>query len=117
MKYFLLASLSCMLLSTLSGVSANAQSSTPTMSYGPATTQEVIQLSPFDLATFAYRGHFKNQGISGYGTLIQDHFSGKVSNRDIVQAAIAANLLPESTLNNVAYLSALDNQLRELNLH
>jgi len=107
-----------MLLSTLSEVSANAQTNSQgAMSYSMTTTQEIIQLSPFDLATFAYRGYFKNQGISGYGTLIQDHVSGKVSNRDIVQAAIAANLLPASTLNNVAYLSALDNQLRELNLH
>lgn len=114
MKCFLQISFLLMLFSSFSGASAIAQTKE---AMNMTIAQEVIRLTPADLATFAYRGYFKSQGISGYGGLIQDHSSGKVSNKDIVQAAIAMHLLPDSTLNNRGYLNALDNQLREINLH
>lgn len=117
MKRFLLAAFSLMLLSSISTGSAIAQTQ-ETISYNAATTQVIPQLiNPSDLASFAYRGYFKSQGISSYAALIQDHSAGKVTSRDIVQAAVNASRLPASTLNDRSYLNAVDNQLRELNLH
>lgn len=42
-------------------------------------------LTPFDAATFAYRGQL--DGISGYQTLQRDLRSGNVSGEDILEAA------------------------------
>jgi hypothetical protein len=116
MKRVLLAAFSLMLLSSIPTGSAIAQTQA-TLSYNAAMAQVIPQLTPSDLASFAYRGYFKSQGISSYAALIQDHSAGKVTPRDIVQAAVNASRLPASTLDDRSYLNALDNQLRELNLH
>ncbi len=121
MKCFLFAAFSLMLLSAISNVPASAQTRVEheLMSYNAITTQTIAQpeLTPTDLATFAYRGYFQAQGIRGYGSLIQDHNSGKVTAKTLVQAAIDTNRLPASTLNDRAYLNALDSQVRALDLN
>ncbi|WP_242044396.1 hypothetical protein [Leptolyngbya sp. FACHB-1624] len=119
MKRFLLTAFSLMLVSTTSTVPASAQPriNQEIASNNLGTTQTTVRLSPADLAHFAYRGYFKSQSINGYGSLIQDHNTGKVSAKDIVQAAVNTHHLPASTLDDRGYLNAVDNQLRDLNLH
>ncbi|MEP0983545.1 hypothetical protein NC980_23665 [Leptolyngbya sp. AS-A5] len=118
MNRFLLVAFSLMVLSAISTISAIAQTrERENVSYNPVITQATSQLTPADLASFAYRSYFKSQGISGYGVLIQEHSFGKVTAKDIVQATVNTYQLPASTLNDRAYLNTLDSQLRELNLH
>ncbi|MGV0027683.1 hypothetical protein [Phormidesmis priestleyi] len=74
-------------------------------------------LSPFDLAFLAQRGYLSAQGISSYGALATDFHVGTVTAKDIVQAAVKANRLPESTLQDRDYLNALDSTVRSFNAH
>jgi len=72
------------------------------------------QVSPFNLAYLAYRGYLKAQGIHRGGVLLDEIESGTVTAKDIIQAAVKANRLPEQTLSDRGYRHALEGQLQEL---
>jgi hypothetical protein len=72
------------------------------------------QISPFDLTYLAYQGNLKDQGIPSYGALIDAIAFGKVTAQKVMQAAVRANRLPEQTLTDSNYRSALQTQLYNL---
>lgn len=76
-----------------------------------ATNQTPAQPSPFDLAYLAYQGNFKGQGIPSYGALIDAIAFRNVTAQRLAQAAVKAGRLPEQTLTDRGYLSALQLQL------
>ncbi|KAM3112962.1 hypothetical protein [Phormidesmis sp. 146-33] len=87
-----------------------AQSIAPKPMVGDRST--TLSMNAFELASMAYRGAFRNQGIPGYGFLIAAHSQGQLSARDIVQAAINTNRLPAEMLNDQGFLSAVEANLR-----
>jgi hypothetical protein len=72
------------------------------------------QISPFDLTYLAYQGNLKQQGIPSYGALIDGIAFGKVTAEKVMQAAVRANFLPEQTLADASYRSALQRHLYNL---
>jgi hypothetical protein len=68
-------------------------------------------LTPSALVTMAYRGQFSNQGIPGYTAFLSKYTLGRIDAKHIVQAAIAARLLPAEAIDNPRYLNAIRNQL------
>ena len=71
-------------------------------------------MSAFDLASLAYRGYFRDQGIPGYATLSEAHRAGRIRAKDIVSAAIKMNRVPEQALSDRSYLNAIDSNLSGL---
>jgi hypothetical protein len=69
------------------------------------------QVSPFNLAFLAYQGYLEDQGIPSNGTLLDAIATGKVTAQNLMQAAVKANRLPEQTLTDRSYRSALEGQL------
>ena len=94
---------------TTSAVSTSIDSHTQANSQLAAT-----QPSPFDLTYLAYQGGLKDQGIPSYGALIDAIAYGRVTAQKLMQAAVRANRLPESTLTDRGYRSALQLQLNGL---
>lgn len=90
---------------------AAAQSQTAPISY--ATNQRrANQIRPFNLATLAYQGYLKDQGIPSNGVLIDAIASGSITAQDIIQAAVKTNRLPEQILNDQGYRHNLEDQLQ-----
>jgi hypothetical protein len=78
-------------------------------------SQAVVErISPFDLTHLAYQGNLKDQGIPGYGALIDAISFGRVTAQTVMQAAVRANRLPAETLTDRSYRSALQAQLYNL---
>ncbi|MEL4896146.1 hypothetical protein [Crocosphaera sp. Alani8] len=50
-------------------------------------------IAPQTLATMAYRGDFKKEGIPGYYVLETEFSAGKITAKEIVQAAVNACVL------------------------
>ncbi|MBW4428630.1 MAG: hypothetical protein KME50_30435 [Nostoc desertorum CM1-VF14] len=68
-------------------------------------------IQPFNTAFLAYQGALKEQGIPSGSTLISEYQIGKLTAKDVVQAAIKANKLPAQVLNDLGYLNAVESQL------
>lgn len=75
----------------------------------PATTAVT---TPFHLVHLAYQGNLS--GTPGYQGLITGYQQGQIQAQDLVQQAIQANRLPQSTLSNGEYLNAVEQQLQTL---
>ncbi|MEH2393478.1 MAG: hypothetical protein V7K21_18080 [Nostoc sp.] len=71
-------------------------------------------LKPFNTTFLAYQGYFKEQGIPSGGALVSEFQIGKVTAKDVVQAAVKANKLPAQVLNDKSYLNAVESQLTSL---
>jgi hypothetical protein len=91
-----------------------AQAETPK----PTTAGKAVslpELSAFDLASLAYRGAFRDQGIPGYAILTEAHRAGRIRAKDLVNAAIKTNRLSNQALTDQRYINAIDANLRALN--
>lgn len=121
MKRTLIAGLSMLLLSAGTTTAAYAETMTAQeLSMRQSMMANPIleaALTPNDLANLAYQGYLRDQGISSYSQLIFDYESGRIQGKDIVQAAVNANRLPASLLNDQSYLSAVNLQLSGLDIH
>lgn len=71
----------------------------------------ISYLPPFNVAFFAYQGYLKEQGIPSAGALIFEYQTGKLTAKDVVQAAIKANKLPAAVLSDRSYLNAVEAEL------
>jgi hypothetical protein len=71
-------------------------------------------ITPFELVGNAYQGQYRMQSIPGFGSLIYDVKTGKITAKDLVKAAIDAKVLPSQAIADRNYLSNLDWQLRSL---
>lgn len=72
----------------------------------------VDNLPPQKLIKLARQGRFKVQGIPSYSHLNSAIRSGRVDAQALVTAAIEQNRLPKATLQNIAYLSAINEHLK-----
>ena len=72
------------------------------------------QTSPSALVSEAYQGSFKDQGISGFETLIQEYEENEVTARDVVQAGIDAGKLNTAALEDSGYIEAVETELQGL---
>jgi hypothetical protein len=69
------------------------------------------KLTPFALASLAYQGEYRTQGIPSFGSFLTASSNKTVTAKDLVTAAIAANQLTPETQNDLSYLNAVDLQL------
>jgi hypothetical protein len=98
--------------STVMIPAVNAQISTNSRTRNNPYIQGIEQqITPFNLVGGAYQGLFQEQGIPKYGTLISAYIEGKVTPEDIVQAAIRANRLQATALQDKGYLNAVKTYL------
>lgn len=94
MKRLILGGLSVLLLTAAPATLAQTEA------YNAATQQSTFnkQLTPFDLVTLAHRGYFQAQGIPSYTNFSSAYYLGKLTAKDLVQAAVSANQIQASTL-------------------
>ncbi len=114
MKRLIAAVLSTLVIAVASPSAVKAQSdSVDSSASNLVTISNPVdsQLTPFDLAFFAYRGYLKDEGIPSGQLLATDLEAGNVSAKDIVQAAIKAHRLSEQMLTDPGYLNALESEL------
>jgi hypothetical protein len=113
MQRYILPIFSALLISPVLANTAQAQ--TPIIYNSVvANSAKASQINPFNLAFMAERGYLQNVGIKSGNALLNAHQSGIVTAKDIVQSAVKAKLLPEETLSDQGYLSALETQLQAL---
>lgn len=114
MRNLIIGGLSLMLVSGVAApaVLAESRQNSPEMRSNTSTSD---QIAPFNLVYMAYQGYFKDQGIPSAQALIYGYRTGDINARDLVSGAIRANRLPSATLADDDYLSAVDNQLNNLN--
>ena len=110
MKRLILLSLSVLTLSLSAATSAKA------VGRGGRTFATVMNvnaagITPFELASRAYQGAYKAQGISSFGSLRTDFSSGLITAKDLVRAAVEAKDLSPETQTDRAYLNAVELQL------
>ena len=68
-------------------------------------------ITPFELVFRAYQGGYTAQGIHSFGSLHTDFSSGRLTAKNLVQAAIdAKELAPEVSMNS-SYINAVELQL------
>lgn len=123
MKRTILATLSVLSMSALMATTAVAESgvvrhgrenrSAMTSSH-QMNPLKMFELSPANLVNLAYQGHFRSQGIPGYGGLLDAYASKQLSAQNLVQVAIATGKLPATSLSNSAYLQAVEANLISL---
>jgi hypothetical protein len=108
MKRILVAGLSVLMLSGLIAPGANAQTQIEqktSVTQEASTGNTTPRLSPNSLVTLAYRGEFRDQGISG---------TGRVRAESLVKVAIEAGRLSPEVLEDERYLNIVDTFLMGL---
>lgn len=102
-------------LTTLALVTAIAPGQAIPVSYNPpnpATETSIRQITPSDLVSVAQQGQLKTQGIPSGARLASEYVLGRVGAKEVIQSAIAANLLPTSAVNDSSYYNAVESQLQ-----
>jgi hypothetical protein len=108
MKRLLIASLSTLVLAI-----APAYSEAMTAA-NSNTSQNIVEVSPFNLVYHGYQGYFSDMGIPSNGAFLTAIHSGKVQARDLVKVAIDKGRLSPDTINDRGYLNAVQSQLNNL---
>ncbi|MBW4542449.1 MAG: hypothetical protein KME43_25435 [Myxacorys chilensis ATA2-1-KO14] len=85
--------------STIANLTAGSNSAIPSM-------------TPYDVVFLAYQGYFRNQGLRGYGAFADGCNQGKLTAQDVVEAAIKANQLPKTIVNNRGFMNAVDANMK-----
>ncbi|MGI0494563.1 hypothetical protein ACN4EG_22490 [Alkalinema pantanalense CENA528] len=80
----------------------------------PSSSMSNGQLNPADVASLAYQGLLKDQGIPSYAALSNAYSGGSLTAKDVINAAIAAQRISSSALQDSAFVSAVDSQLGHL---
>jgi len=75
------------------------------------TSTSTVRLTPDQLVSLAYSGHFQKQGISSYGALISAIDGREITAKDLVESAVKANQLSPQILTNQGYLEAVKNEM------
>ncbi len=113
-RFFSMAALA-FVTSTVMIPAVNAQVTTDsTTPNNPNIQQSDQQITPFDLVEGAYQGLLQEQGIPTYDALLSEYAEGKVTPEEIVRAAIQANRLQPTALQNKGYLNAVGEHLDDL---
>lgn len=116
MKPTLIGSLSALALCALSSAAIANPSPVGLNSTGSSSPiQEAIkQTTPVDLVNLARHGYLRDQGIPSGGRLDWEYQSGDVTAEKLVKAGIQANRVTSGSLNDRAYLNAVEAELRDL---
>jgi hypothetical protein len=80
----------------------------------PVVRAETVEVTPAQLLSLAENGYLQDQGIPRAATLINEYQAGRITARDLVQAAIRDGRLTPDTLNNREYLNAVAQQAQGL---
>lgn len=113
MKRFVFGSLTLLLLCA-SAPSVSAKPAAINSRTAGTTSLFAEQTTPFNLVHLAYRGYFRDRGISGYDAFLSAIRAGRIDAEEIIGVAIAANRLPEATLLDRSYISSVESQLKAL---
>jgi hypothetical protein len=112
MKLSLIAGLSTLLITAAATpVVAKPMAVNPYVVGGNEATQ---QLSPSELVALANRGYLEKEGIPSYGVLSNQLQLGQVTAKDIVEAGVKANRLAANTVEDEAYINAVESQIRSV---
>ena len=107
MKLFLIGSLSILSLISIKPAPVGAQN------VDSRTSNPTLEnLAPRSLIALARQGRFNAQGIPGYSNLGSAIRSGRVDAQKLVASAVAQNRLPETALQDVDYLKAVNHHLK-----
>lgn len=80
----------------------------------PVVRAGTVEVTPAQLLSLAENGYLQDQGIPRASTLINEYQSGRITARDLVQAAIRDGRLTPDVINNHEYLNAVVQQAHEL---
>ncbi len=114
MKRLLLLGLSAIVAASTVISPATAQMTGVDTSFPDKSAALGMDVTPFNLVFLAYQGFFESEGISMAASLINGYDAGKITAKDLVEAAIKMNRLPTAALTNRNYLSAVTRQLQAL---
>ena len=78
------------------------------------STGSIMEITPFNLVTNSYQGHFVDQGIPSNAAFITQVESGKITAEDLVEIAISQGRLAPETLDDQAYLHSVEIHLDSL---
>ena len=112
MKFFILSSLSVLLISAATAPTVKAEIAAVTNTANNAAT--ISQLKPFNLVHMAYQGYFRDQGIPGYSAFLAAYEAGRVSAEELVQSAVKKNKLSPETASDRGYLRAVKSYIESL---
>ena len=104
MKRTLLVSLSALTLSLIA---------TPALAE-KFTTAKSNEITPVNLVTRGYQGHFTNQGIPSSAAFNRGVATGRITASDLVEVAIAKGRLNPEAINDAAYISSVQSYLNSL---
>ena len=110
MKRTLFATLSALALS-LTTAPAFAGS---TVAVNSQSVNNIVEITPFNLVGRGYQGSFTDRGIPGYGSFVKAAKGGRITAKDLVEAAIADGRLSPETINNQGYLKNVTSHLNSL---
>jgi hypothetical protein len=99
MKRLMIGTLSALLLSS---------------AIAPIAKAETVEVTPAQLVSLAENGYLHDQSIPRAATLINEYQAGRITARDLVQAAIRDGRLTPNTLNNQEFLNAVARQMQGL---
>ena len=116
MRRLIFSSLSFLLLLAMSVPASHAQTPSGNSSDSPAASSPSsdAEVSPFDLVRLAYQGFLKEQDIPSGDSFLTAYHTRSVTAEDLVKAAIQANRLSPSFLNDSTYISDVESQLNGL---
>ncbi|MGK7893475.1 MAG: hypothetical protein AB4372_07595 [Xenococcus sp. (in: cyanobacteria)] len=109
MNRILIGTLSTILLSTIVAPALAQQ-----VTLGSSRNLNVAEITPFDLVTGAYQGHFEDQGIPSSAVFLAQVYSNKISAEDLVNSAISAGRLSDETLYDQSYLNSVESIIDNL---
>ncbi|MGB3639177.1 MAG: hypothetical protein WBA39_16615 [Rivularia sp. (in: cyanobacteria)] len=112
MERLLLATFGTILIATTA--TPNVMASQTAVNSNVVQNQVQKNISPFNLVSLAYQGEFKNQGVSGYHSLLTAITFGEISGKHLVQIGIDTGRLSAETINDSGYISSVDSQLQKL---
>jgi hypothetical protein len=69
------------------------------------------EITPFELVYRGYQRRYHAQGISGFGSFLQEVRWGRIKATNLVAAAIATGDLPATVSQDSGYLKLVENQL------
>ena len=74
----------------------------------------VDEVTPFDLTYFTYSGGLEDYGIRGGTFLVSDFRAGDISAQEIVETAVAQDLVSSNALTDPMYIDQVDDFLNSL---
>ena len=78
------------------------------------STNNIVEITPFNLVRRGYQGYLTNQGIPSNGAFLGAVHTRRVTAVDLVEGAIASGRLAPETLDNRGYINSVQAHLNNL---